>query len=79
VIFGALCFAISLFAVPFVGPAAGGLGALSDRWRSIFDGQLARDTGADESCFEKCWAAQQGVVLGVTQSTASLARALGLR
>src|SRR6185436_19175438 len=28
VIIGALCFAISLFAVPFVGPAAGGLGAL---------------------------------------------------
>jgi DHA1 family tetracycline resistance protein-like MFS transporter len=28
VTFGALCFAISLFAVPFVGPAAGGLAAL---------------------------------------------------
>src|ERR1044072_8808565 len=28
VIFGAFCFAISLFAVPFVGPAAGGLAGL---------------------------------------------------
>ncbi|HEV8204690.1 MAG TPA: MFS transporter, partial [Pyrinomonadaceae bacterium] len=77
VIFGALCFAISLFAVPFVGPAAGGLGALLIGG-GVFSMRNSLATPALTSLASKSvGAAQQGVVLGVTQSTASLARAVG--
>src|SRR4026209_1670559 len=77
VIFGALCFAISLFAVPFVGPAAGGLvGVLVGGGVFSLGDSLAAPWLAVLAS-KSAGAAQQGVVLGVTQSTASLARAVG--
>ena len=55
VIVGAFLFAGSLFAVPFVGPQAGGLAGTADRRRNFFDGKLAFDAGVDEPGFEECW------------------------
>jgi len=77
VIFGALCFAISLFAVPFVGPAAGGLGALLIGGGVFSMGNSLATPALTSLASKSAGAAQQGVVLGVTQSTASLARAVG--
>jgi DHA1 family tetracycline resistance protein-like MFS transporter len=77
VIFGALCFAISLFAVPFVGPAAGGLGALLIGGGVFSMGNSLATPALTSLASKSVGAAQQGVVLGVTQSTASLARAVG--
>jgi MFS transporter, DHA1 family, tetracycline resistance protein len=77
VIFGALCFAISLFAVPFVGPAAGGLGALLIGGGVFSMGNSLATPALTSLASKSAGPAQQGVVLGVTQSTASLARAVG--
>ena len=77
VIFGALCFAISLFAVPFVGPAAGGLGALLVGGGVFSMGNSLATPALTSLASKTAGPAQQGVVLGVTQSTASLARAVG--
>ncbi|HEU4933306.1 MAG TPA: MFS transporter [Pyrinomonadaceae bacterium] len=77
VIFGALCFAISLFAVPFVGPAAGGLGALLIGGGIFSMGNSLATPALTSLASKSAGPAQQGVVLGVTQSTASLARAVG--
>ena len=77
VIFGAFCFAISLFAVPFVGPAAGGLGALLIGGGVFSMGNSLATPALTSLASKSVGAEQQGVVLGVTQSTASLARAVG--
>lgn len=77
VIFGALCFAISLFAVPFVGPAAGGLGALLIGGGVFSMGNSLATPALTSLASKSAGPAQQGIVLGVTQSTASLARAVG--
>src|ERR1044072_2574543 len=77
VVVGALCFAISLFAVPFVGPAAGGLGALLLGGGVFSMGNSLATPALTSLASKSVGAAQQGVVLGVTQSTASLARAVG--
>ena len=77
VIFGALCFAISLFAVPFVGPAAGGLGALLIGGGVFSMGNSLATPALTSLASKSVGPAEQGVVLGVTQSTASLARAVG--
>ena len=77
VIFGALCFAISLFAVPFVGPAAGGLGALLLGGGVFSMGNSLASPALTSLASKSVGPAEQGVVLGVTQSTASLARAVG--
>jgi MFS transporter, DHA1 family, tetracycline resistance protein len=77
VTFGALCFAISLFAVPFVGPAAGGLGALLIGGGIFSMGNSLATPALTSLASKSAGPAQQGVVLGVTQSTASLARAVG--
>jgi len=77
VIFGALCFAISLFAVPFVGPAAGGLAGLLIGGGVFSMGNSLATPALTSLASKSVGAAQQGVVLGVTQSTASLARAVG--
>ena len=77
VIFGALCFAISLFAVPFVGPAAGGLGALLIGGGVFSMGNSLATPALTSLASKSAGPAEQGVVLGVTQSTASLARAVG--
>jgi multidrug resistance protein len=77
VIFGALCFAISLFAVPFVGPAAGGLAGLLIGGGVFSMGNSLATPALTSLASKSVGAAEQGVVLGVTQSTASLARAVG--
>ena len=77
VIFGAFCFAISLFAVPFVGPAAGGLAGLLIGGGVFSMGNSLATPALTSLASKSVEASQQGVVLGVTQSTASLARAVG--
>ena len=77
VIFGALCFAVSLFAVPFVGPAAGGLAGLLIGGGVFSLGNSLATPALTSLASKSAGAAQQGTVLGVTQSVASLARAVG--
>jgi DHA1 family tetracycline resistance protein-like MFS transporter len=77
VIVGALCFAISLFAVPFVGPAAGGLAALLLGGGVFSMGNSLATPALNSLASKSVGAAEQGVVLGVMQSVASLARAVG--
>jgi len=77
VIFGALCFAVSLFAVPFVGPAAGGLAALLVGGGVFSMGNSLATPALTSLASKSVGPAQQGTVLGVTQSVASLARAVG--
>ena len=77
VIIGALCFAGSLFAVPFVGPHHGGLLALLIGG-GIFSLGNSLATPALTSLASKSAGPEgQGGVLGVTQSVASLARVVG--
>src|SRR5687767_14402000 len=77
VIVGALCFAVSLFAIPFVGPYRGGLLALLVGG-GVFSMGNSLATPALTSLASKCAEAEeQGTILGVTQSVASLARAIG--
>lgn len=77
VIVGALCFAISLFAVPFVGPAAGGLAALLIGGGVFSMGNSLATPALNSLASKSVGAAEQGIVLGVMQSVASLARAVG--
>src|SRR5215470_1635521 len=77
VMFGALCFALSLFAVPFVGPAAGGLAGLLIGGGVFSMGNSLATPALTSLASKSVGAAEQGVVLGVTQSAASLARAVG--
>src|ERR1051325_11199763 len=77
VIFDAFCFAISLFAVPFVGPAAGGLAALLIGGGVFSMGNSLATPALTSLASKSVGPEQQGVVLGVTQSAASLARAVG--
>src|SRR2546423_10954660 len=77
VIVGALCFSISLFAVPFVGPAAGGLAGLLIGGGVFSMGNSLATPALTSLASKSAGAAEQGVVLGVTQSAASLARAVG--
>ncbi|HEY0726564.1 MAG TPA: MFS transporter [Pyrinomonadaceae bacterium] len=77
VIVGALCFAISLFAVPFVGPAAGGLAALLIGGGVFSMGNSLATPALNSLASKSVGPAEQGIVLGVMQSVASLARAVG--
>ena len=77
VIVGALFFAVSLFAVPFVGPNAGGLVALLIGGGIFSLGNSLSTPALNSLASKSVGAAEQGSVLGVTQSAASLARAVG--
>ena len=77
VIVGAFCFAISLFAVPFVGPAAGGLAGLLIGGGVFSLGNSLATPALTSLASKSAPAEQQGTILGVTQSVASLARACG--
>src|SRR5689334_22402370 len=77
VIVGAFCFAISLFAVPFVGPAAGGLAALLIGGGVFSAGNSLATPALMSQASKSVGAEEQGTVLGVMQSVASLARAVG--
>ena len=76
VIAGTLMFTGSLFAIPFIGPRAGLLGILiTGAVNSIGNALNAPSLASLAS--KSASAGEQGVVLGVTQSVASLARAVG--
>ncbi|MEK6279760.1 MAG: MFS transporter [Acidobacteriota bacterium] len=77
VIAGALFFALSLFAVPFVGPNAGGLLALLIGGGIFSLGNSLATPALNSLASKSVSAAEQGSVLGVVQSAASLARAVG--
>ena len=77
VIVGALSFAASLFAVPFVGPNAGGLLALLAGGGVFSLGNSLATPALNSLASKSVGPAEQGTVLGVTQSVASLARAVG--
>ena len=77
VIVGALCFAISLFAVPFVGPLAGGLAALLVGGGVFSMGNSLATPALTSLASKSVGPGEQGTILGVTQSVASLARAVG--
>ena len=76
VIIGALLFSISLFAIPFVTPSTGLLAILTiGAITSI--GQAFMSPTLSSLASKSAGAAEQGTVLGVMQSVASLARAVG--
>jgi DHA1 family tetracycline resistance protein-like MFS transporter len=77
VLFGALFFAASLFAVPFVGPASGGVFALLMGGGIFALGNSLATPALTSLGSRSVGAAEQGTVLGVMQSAASLARAVG--
>ncbi|MFN2509921.1 MAG: MFS transporter [Pyrinomonadaceae bacterium] len=77
VIVGALSFALSLFAVPFVGPKSGGLVALLVGGGIFSLGNSLSTPALNSLASKSVGPAEQGSVLGVTQSVASLARAVG--
>jgi len=77
VIVGAFLFAGSLFAVPFVGPEAGGLLALLIGGGLFSIGNSLSAPSLTSLASKSVGAGEQGSVLGVTQSVASLARAVG--
>jgi DHA1 family tetracycline resistance protein-like MFS transporter len=77
VVVGAFLFAGSLFAVPFVGPQAGGLVALLVGGGLFSIGNSLSAPSLTSLASKSVGPAEQGSVLGVTQSVASLARAVG--
>jgi len=77
VIVGALLFAGSLFAIPFVGPQTGGLFALLVGGGLFSIGNSLSGPSLTSLASKSAGPAEQGSVLGVTQSAASLARAVG--
>ncbi|MFN2532069.1 MAG: MFS transporter [Pyrinomonadaceae bacterium] len=77
VITGALFFTLSLFAVPFVSPVAGGLAALLIGGGVFSMGNSLATPALTSLASKSVGPAEQGTVLGVTQSIASLARAVG--
>ncbi|MCA1574014.1 MAG: MFS transporter [Acidobacteria bacterium] len=77
VIVGALFFAGSLFAVPFVGPNTGGLLALLVGGGIFSLGNSLSTPALNSLASKSVGAADQGGVMGVMQSAGSLARAVG--
>jgi multidrug resistance protein len=77
VIVGAFLFAGSLFAVPFVGPQAGGLVGLLIGGGLFSIGNSLSAPSLTSLASKSAGPAEQGSVMGVTQSVASLARAVG--
>ena len=77
ILFGALTFAISLFAIPFVGPAAGGLAALLVGGGVFSLGNSLATPALTSLASKDAEPEQQGTILGVTQSAGSMARAVG--
>lgn len=77
VIAGALLFTLGLFVTPFVGPQAGGLIALLLITGSFSIGNSLSTPALTSLASKSVGAGEQGGVLGVTQSAASLARAVG--
>jgi DHA1 family tetracycline resistance protein-like MFS transporter len=77
VVVGAFLFAVSLFAVPFVEPATGGLLALLIGGGVFSMGNSLAMPALASLASKSVGPAEQGSVLGMTQSVASLARVVG--
>jgi len=77
VVAGALFLAGSLFAIPFVGPSMGGLLALLVVGGIFSIGNSLATPALTSLASKSVGPAEQGSVLGVTQSVASLARVAG--
>lgn len=77
IVAGAFCFAVSLFAVPFVGPYSGGLLGLLIGGGVFSLGNSLATPALNSLASKSAGAAEQGTVLGVTQSVSSFARAVG--
>lgn len=77
VLLGALFFAASLFAVPFVGPASGGVLALLIGGGIFALGNSLATPALTSMASKSVGGGEQGTVLGVMQSAASLARVVG--
>jgi DHA1 family tetracycline resistance protein-like MFS transporter len=77
VIAGALLLAVNLLILPHVGPAAGGLAGLVAVITCFSFGNSFATPSLTSLASRSVGAAEQGGVLGVTQSAASLARAAG--
>ncbi len=77
IVAGAFCFAISLFAVPFVGPFSGGLLGLLIGGGVFSLGNSLATPALNSLASKSAGPAEQGTVLGVTQSVSSFARAVG--
>jgi predicted MFS family arabinose efflux permease len=75
---GCFLLAASLFAVPFVGPASGGLTALLIGTAFFSVGNSLASPGLSSLASKNASAHEQGKAMGVIQSGASLARAVGL-
>ncbi len=74
---GCLLLAASLFAVPFVGPAVGGLTALLVGIAFFSIGNSISSPALTSLASKEAHDAAQGKTLGIMQSAASLARAIG--
>jgi DHA1 family tetracycline resistance protein-like MFS transporter len=77
ILFGALFFAGSLFAVPFVGPASGGILAFLIGGGVFALGNSLATPALTSMASKSAGSTEQGTILGVMQSAASLARAVG--
>jgi DHA1 family tetracycline resistance protein-like MFS transporter len=76
VIVGTLLFSASLFASPFIGPALGVIGIIVTGAVSAIGNALNAPT-LTSLASKTASASEQGAIMGVTQSVASLARAVG--
>ena len=76
VIVGSLLFSLSLFASPFIGPALGIMGIIVTGVVSAIGNALNAPT-LTSLASKTASANEQGAIMGVTQSVASLARAVG--
>ena len=77
VIIGAALFAAGLVALPFVGPAAGGLAALLAVLAVLANGNAMATPSLQALASKSAGGSEQGLTLGLTQSAASLARVIG--
>ncbi|MDQ6787712.1 MAG: MFS transporter [Acidobacteriota bacterium] len=77
VVFGCILLAASFFAVPFVGPEAGGLTALLVGIAFFSIGNSISSPALTSLASKEAHEAAQGKTLGILQSAASLARAIG--
>lgn len=77
IVVGCLLLTGSLFAVPFVGPASGGLTALLVGMAFFSVGNSLSSPALTSLASKEAHDAAQGKTLGILQSAASLARAIG--
>ena len=77
VIGGAALFVAGLAALPFVGPAAGGLAALLGALALLANGTAMATPSLQALASKTAGGAEQGLALGLTQSASSLARVVG--